>query len=174
MFIIDNFIIQRNKIMFNSKKPDTFTPSKAPTTPTRPVVNNVSRSIVSSEQKVKSNTTISTGCIIKGDVSGNDDMNIFGKIDGTISLNNNTLTVEKSATVSATISAKIVNINGNITGNIEASEKIIITDTGNVTGDLSAPKVILKDGSYFRGNVSMSDNKIDTNSKNDIKAVKKN
>ncbi|WP_201339214.1 polymer-forming cytoskeletal protein [Isorropodon fossajaponicum symbiont] len=34
--------------------------------------------------------------------------------------------------------------------NVEASEKIVITDSGNVTGDMSAPKVILKDGSYFK------------------------
>jgi cytoskeletal protein CcmA (bactofilin family) len=40
-----------------------------------------------------------------------------------------------------------------------ANEKIIIHEGGSVTGDLDAPKVILKDNSYFKGNISMSENK---------------
>ncbi len=65
-------------------------------------------------------------------------------------------TIEKLAKINAYVFAKIVN------GNIEASEKIVIIDSGNVTGGMSTPKVILKDGSYFKGNVSMTDTKVKT------------
>lgn len=111
-------------------------------------------------QKSKAETIISASCHIKGDISGADDIRIFGKIEGVILLKNNTVTIEHSAKVEADIAAKIVHVNGNIIGNIEAEEKIIITDSGNVTGDMTAPKVILKDGSYFKGNVSMTNTKV--------------
>ena len=142
--------------MFNTRKPE-------PNNNQKQVSNvNTQRTIVSAEQKTQSKTIISKGCHIKGDVSGNDDMSVFGKIEGTITLKNNSVTIEKSAQINADVFAKIVNVNGNIKGNIEASEKIVITDSGNVTGNMSAPKVILKDGSYFKGNVSMVDTKINT------------
>ena len=140
--------------MFNTKKPEPNNNQKQASNV------NTQRTIVSAEQKTQSKTIISKGCHIKGDVSGNDDMSVFGKIEGTITLKNNSVTIEKSAQINADVFAKIVNVNGNIKGNIEASEKIVITDSGNVTGNMSAPKVILKDGSYFKGNVSMVDTKI--------------
>ncbi len=142
--------------MFNTKKPEPNNNQEQASNV------NTQRTIVSAEQKTQSKTIISKGCHIKGDVSGNDDMSVFGKIEGTITLKNNSVTIEKSAQINADVFAKIVNVNGNIKGNIEASEKIVITDSGNVTGNMSAPKVILKDGSYFKGNVSMVDTKINT------------
>lgn len=142
--------------MFNTKKPEPNNNQEQ----ARSV--NTQRTIVSTEQKTQSKTIISKSCHIKGDVSGNDDISVFGKIEGTITLKNNSVTIEKSSQINADVFAKIVNVNGNIKGNIEASEKIVITDSGNVTGDMSAPKVILKDGSYFKGNVSMVDTKINT------------
>lgn len=141
--------------MFNTKKPKLDNNQKQENI-------NTQRTSASVEKKTQSRTVISKDCHVKGDVSGNDDMSIFGKIEGTIILKNNSVTIEKTAKINADIFAKIVNINGNIKGNIEASDKIIITDSGNVTGNMSAPKVILKDGSYFKGNVSMVDTKIST------------
>jgi cytoskeletal protein CcmA (bactofilin family) len=140
--------------MFNTRKPEPNNNQEQASSV------NTQRTIVSAEQKTQSKTIISKDCHIKGDVSGSDDMSVFGKIEGTITLKNNSVTIEKSSQINADVFAKIVNVNGNIKGNIEAGEKIIITDSGNVTGNMSAPKIILKDGSYFKGNVSMVDTKI--------------
>ncbi|WP_201341148.1 polymer-forming cytoskeletal protein [Abyssogena phaseoliformis symbiont] len=80
------------------------------------------------------------------------------------------VTIEKLAKINVDVFAKIVNVN--IKGNIEASEKIVITGSSNVTGDMSAPKVILKDGSYFKDIVSMTDTKVNTVPINTNKDVK--
>lgn len=109
------------------------------------------------EKDMQTKTIISKGCLFNGEISGENDINVFGKVQGNISINNNTLTVEESAQVNASISAKLVIIKGKVVGNIEAVDKIIVNDSGNVTGDLVAPKVALTDGSYFKGNVSMID-----------------
>ncbi|SMN16450.1 hypothetical protein CRYPA_241 [uncultured Candidatus Thioglobus sp.] len=143
--------------MFNTKKSiDAIKPSQAPTTPSRP--------ITGQNQQINHTTTdvtkISKCCVVKGDVTGTSDIEIYGQLEGTIDIKNNTVTIEKSAKVKANILAKIVKINGETTGNIEAESSITISETGKVTGDMLAPKIILKDGSYFKGNVSMVEGKI--------------
>ncbi len=99
--------------------------------------------------------------VSKGDIAGNDDISVLGKVDGTITLKDSVLTIEESDNVKANIFARVVNVIGEVTGNIDAGEKIIIHEDGNVTGDMTAPKIILKDGSYFKGNVSMTSGKVD-------------
>jgi cytoskeletal protein CcmA (bactofilin family) len=146
--------------MFNTKNPKTATLPEASITSPRPkprvTTNNTQRlSATSSQEK----TTISQGYFIKGEISGTDDISVFGKVDGTILLKKNILTIEKLSDVKASIEAKVVNIIGRVVGNINANEKIIIHERGSVTGDMDAPKVILKDGSYFKGSVSMTENK---------------
>jgi cytoskeletal protein CcmA (bactofilin family) len=152
--------------MFATKKPDTITPSKAPTSiPPKPTsrtsfkttTNNSKRDSSTKSEK----TIISKDCFIKGEISSNSDVSICGKVDGIITLKDTILTVEDSGNVKANIFARIINVTGNVVGNIDAAEKIIIHENGNVTGDMTAPKIILKDGSYFKGNVSMTNSKID-------------
>ncbi|SFV85015.1 hypothetical protein MNB_SUP05-SYMBIONT-4-59 [hydrothermal vent metagenome] len=141
--------------MFNTKKPDTTIPPTTSRKPTPRTTNDAQHPLAAKKESI-----ISKGCFIKGEISGVDDISIFGKVDGTITLKDNALTVETSGNVKANIFAKVVNIIGTMAGNIDATEKIVIHENGNATGDMSAPKVILKDGSYFKGNVSMTDSKV--------------
>lgn len=144
--------------MFNTRKPqDTIA---TPNTPTRSVANVPARRMVANnEQKSQGKAIISKGCHIKGDITGNDDISIFGKVKGAISVKSNTVTIENSAKINANIFAKIVHVDGHVVGNIEATDKIVVNGNGNVTGDMIAARIILQDGSYFKGNVSMIDNK---------------
>ncbi len=154
--------------MFNTKKPETTTPTRATTPSETPVPSSEPKPRVMADNSqrpnasagVQESSTISEGCFIKGEISGKNDMIILGRVDGIISLKDNVVTVEKSGNVKANIDAKVVNISGSITGNISANEKIIIHDKGIVSGDMTAPRIILKDGSYFTGNVSMTNNKV--------------
>ncbi|CAC9646487.1 bactofilin family protein [bacterium endosymbiont of Bathymodiolus sp. 5 South] len=146
--------------MFNTKKPKTETLPDASTTPTRakPRVTTTDNTQRPNTANSQEKTIISQGCFIKGEILGTNDISIFGKIDGAISLKDNILTVEKLSDINANIEARVVNIIGRVVGNINANEKIIIHKGGFVTGDMNAPKVILEDGSYFKGNVSMVEN----------------
>lgn len=148
--------------MFTTKKSETTTSSTDATPKATPrAMNNTQHSTGNASQNSTGKTVISQDCFIKGEVSGTNDISIFGRVDGIISIKDNILTIEKSGNVKANIIAKIVNITGNVTGNIDANEKIIIHENGNVTGDMNAPKIILKDGSYFTGNVSMTNAKVE-------------
>jgi cytoskeletal protein CcmA (bactofilin family) len=92
---------------------------------------------------------------IKGELTGNEDLTIDGKIQGKIILRDHNLTIGSNGRISAEIEAKTVVVLGEVIGNISADDKIEITPSGSVQGDLSAPRVALADGSSFKGNIDM-------------------
>jgi cytoskeletal protein CcmA (bactofilin family) len=89
--------------MFGTKNPKTTTLPETRVTTT----NNTQRPNATSSQE---KTTISQGCFVQGEVSGTNDVSVFGKIDGTISLKDNILTIEKLRDIKANIEDRIVNI----------------------------------------------------------------
>lgn len=92
---------------------------------------------------------------IKGEVSGDEDLVIQGKVEGTIDLKTNELSVGQSGQVFADIKAKIVRIEGEVTGDITGNENVVISKSGNVRGNIVAPRVTLEDGAIFKGSIDM-------------------
>jgi cytoskeletal protein CcmA (bactofilin family) len=98
---------------------------------------------------------IGPSIVIKGEVTGEEDLLIQGKVEGKISLNGNQVTVGESGEVRADIFAKVIQINGKVIGDITANEKVIISKSGNVHGNVIAPRVLLEDGAMFKGSIDM-------------------
>ncbi len=99
---------------------------------------------------------IGKSVIIKGELSGSEDLTIEGQVEGKIELNNNTLTIGTNAKIKAQVFAKTVVVLGEVTGNITASEKVDIRDNGSVDGDITSPKVAIAEGAHFRGAIDMN------------------
>jgi cytoskeletal protein CcmA (bactofilin family) len=98
---------------------------------------------------------IGKSVIIKGELSGSEDLTIEGQVDGKIELRQNILTIGPNAKIKAQVFAKAVVIQGEVHGNVTATEKVDIRDAGSVDGDLSAPRVAIADGAHFRGSIDM-------------------
>jgi cytoskeletal protein CcmA (bactofilin family) len=98
---------------------------------------------------------IGKSVIIKGELSGSEDLTIEGAVEGKIELRQNILTIGPNAKIKAQIFAKAVVIQGEVHGNVTATEKVDIRDAGSVDGDLSAPRVAIADGAHFRGSIDM-------------------
>ena len=98
---------------------------------------------------------IGKSVIIKGELSGSEDLTIEGQVEGKIELNNNVLTIGTNAKIKAQVFAKVVVVLGEVTGNINASEKVDIRDNGSVDGDIISPRVAIAEGAHFRGSVDM-------------------
>lgn len=98
---------------------------------------------------------IGKSVIIKGDLTGSEDLTIEGQVEGKIELRQNVLTIGANGKIKAQIFAKIVIVQGDVQGNITASERIDIRDNGSVDGDLSAPRIAIADGAHFRGSIDM-------------------
>src|SRR5262249_30580944 len=98
---------------------------------------------------------IGKSVIIKGELSGSEDLTIEGIVEGKIELRQNILTIGANGKIKAQIFAKAVSVQGEVQGNVTGSEKVDIRDAGKVDGDISAPRVAIADGAHFRGSIDM-------------------
>ena len=116
--------------------------SSAPTVPHR-------------EDRSSSPATIGQSVQIEGELTGQEDLIIDGKIEGKIVLDGHHLTVGPNGCIHAEVHAKSVQVNGEVSGNIVADDKVEISSSGSVHGDITAPRVALADGSSFKGSIDM-------------------
>jgi cytoskeletal protein CcmA (bactofilin family) len=93
---------------------------------------------------------------IKGDLTGNEDMVIEGKVEGKVDLPNNQLTVGANGTVRAEISAKAIVVVGRVAGNVHGTERVEIQGSGVVEGDVSAPRLVVAEGAVLNGAIKMT------------------
>ena len=98
---------------------------------------------------------IGKSVIIKGELSGSEDLTIEGKVDGEIELRDHILTIGPNGKIKAQVFAKSVIVIGSVTGNITAAEKINIRENGSVDGDINAPTIAISEGAQFRGSIDM-------------------
>lgn len=91
--------------------------------------------------------------MIKGELSGSEDLTLYGRMEGSVKLPDYTLTIGPDADIKAEISAKTVVIMGGVTGNVVAGERVEIRSTGSVTGDIASPRLAIQDGGCMRGKV---------------------
>ena len=98
---------------------------------------------------------IGKSVIIKGELSGSEDLTIEGHVEGKIDLKGNVLTIGPNGKIKAEVFAKAVVVLGEVTGNVTASEKVDIRDNGSVDGDIASPRVAIAEGAHFRGSVDM-------------------
>jgi len=98
---------------------------------------------------------IGPGIRVNGDISGDENLVIEGKVDGKISLEHNQVEVGQTGRVNADITAKVIKIAGEVRGDITGTEKVIISRSGNVHGNIVAPRMTLEDGAIFKGSIDM-------------------
>ena len=103
-----------------------------------------------------SSTVIGESILVNGNLQGDEDLQVLGKIEGSITLTK-TLHVQDSGIVKATVQVRNAVISGIVVGNISASETVEITERGRMVGDIKAPRVIIVEGASFRGHVDMGD-----------------
>ena len=101
--------------------------------------------------------TIGKSITIKGDLSGSEDIQVEGTVEGQIELPNNEVTVGADGRVVAAIHAKSVIVIGRVQGNVTAVERIEVQENGTVDGDVSAPRLIVNEGAVLNGSIEMGE-----------------
>ena len=99
--------------------------------------------------------SLGTSMVVKGEVSGTQDLFVSGRIEGRVSIPGHHLTVKREGRLKAEVVARSIWIEGVVEGIFEAEEKIHLTEAGEVQGKLTAPKVVLEAGCRFRGGINM-------------------
>lgn len=123
---------------------------------TEPTIQSGEQSIL---PKTRSRTaaTIGPSIQISGDVTGNEDVRIEGRVEGTINLSDNVLTIGKEGQINATVTARAIFVEGKVEGDLKSVEQIVVQSSGNVRGNIVAPRVTLEDGCKFKGSIDMDD-----------------
>jgi cytoskeletal protein CcmA (bactofilin family) len=91
---------------------------------------------------------------IEGEIEGDEDLVIQGKVKGKI-VSRKSLTIDESGRVEATVSTKNLAVSGMVVGNVEASDRVEVMREGKMIGDIKAPRVIIADGAKFKGHIEM-------------------
>jgi cytoskeletal protein CcmA (bactofilin family) len=92
---------------------------------------------------------------IRGDLSGEEDLVLDGRIEGRVELPEHHLTIGPNGQVEAELSAKEVTIDGHVTGNVTATDRLEIRESGRLEGDVVAPRLLIQEGAELNGKVSM-------------------
>jgi len=92
---------------------------------------------------------------IKGELQGDEDLTIDGRIEGKIDLREHNLTIGPNGKIRADLYAKTILIAGEVAGNAFAAERVEIAPSGRLTGDITAPRITIADGAHFKGSVDM-------------------
>jgi cytoskeletal protein CcmA (bactofilin family) len=140
----------------NSQTP-TPTPSPEPqqrafTPPAEPL--NVPRP-ASAPLNTQEQATLGKSLVIKGEVTGSESLYIDGRVEGSINLPGNRVTVGRNGVVSANISAREIVVLGKVRGNMTASDRVDIRGEGSLTGDVVAQRISIEDGAYFKGGIDI-------------------
>lgn len=98
---------------------------------------------------------IGPSLVVRGEVTGDEDVLVRGRVEGAINLPQNRVVVGHDGRVFANIHAAEVEINGYVEGDIRGDEHVAVHETGDVVGNISAPRVSLEDGARFRGAIDM-------------------
>ena len=100
-------------------------------------------------------TSIGKCVIVRGELSGDEDLIIEGRVEGKIILKDHRLVIGQHGVIRGEIKAKNVTVNGKVIGNIFASELLTITATGSVEGDIESSRISVSEGAYFKGCVDL-------------------
>jgi cytoskeletal protein CcmA (bactofilin family) len=132
-----------------SVKPTTPAPP-APAAPAATPPQQYSQTAASENrmQTERDKVNIGKSVVIKGELSGSEDLTIEGQVEGKIELRENILTIGPNGKIRAEVFAKAVIVLGEVAGNVTASEKVDIRD-------IISPRVAIAEGAHFRGSVDM-------------------
>ena len=137
------------------KRDEAVKPTSQPTPAAAPVASNVQPSapvaLQAEPRRIERDlVNIGKSVVIKGELSGSEDLTIEGHVEGKIELKDHLLTIGPNGRIKAQVFAKAVIVLGEVNGNVTASEKVDIRDGGFVS-----PRVAIAECAHFRGSVDM-------------------
>ncbi|MBZ5654668.1 MAG: polymer-forming cytoskeletal protein [Acidobacteriia bacterium] len=132
------------------ERPSTAAPTAAPSLSEPAASRPVATTTTTSDQ-----ATIGKSLVIKGEVTGSESLYIDGRVEGSINLSGNRVTVGRNGVVAANINAREIVVLGKVRGNLTASDRVDIRSDGSLTGDVVAARISIEDGAFFKGGIDI-------------------
>jgi cytoskeletal protein CcmA (bactofilin family) len=96
---------------------------------------------------------------IKGQVTGTEDLQIDGIVEGPISLKGHELTIGSTAQLTSEIHAGNVVAYGKVVGNVHSRGRVDIKKDGSIIGDIDSARISIEDGAHFKGRIEIDPSK---------------
>jgi|GEM_PF-200959 len=116
-------------------------------------------------------TIVGESIVIKGEISGDQDLILHGKVEGEIRLTKD-IFIKPPSETHANIKARNVTLSGRVEGNVDAEQRVELLADGAMIGDIRSPRIVIVDGAYFKGTIDMGDeaNRPKSTSNNEVTA----
>jgi cytoskeletal protein CcmA (bactofilin family) len=98
---------------------------------------------------------IGKSVVIKGELSGSENLYVDGNVEGKIELRNHILTIGPNGNVRASVSAKSVVIHGKLDGAIDAIDRVDLRKSAVVNGDVTTQRISIEEGAFLKGKVNI-------------------
>ncbi len=102
---------------------------------------------------------IGKSVVIKGELSGSEDLYLDGEVEGSIELRDHSLTIGPNGHVRANINAKEVIVQGKVEGNISGTDRVELRKSAVQVGDIATQRIVIEDGAYFKGGIDIRKDK---------------
>ena len=93
--------------------------------------------------------------LIKGEITGSGSVHIEGKIEGSITLPEDRVTIGRNGRVSANIAAQDIVVLGEVLGSCNASDHLDIRNEGSLYGDVVVSRISVEEGAYLTGSIDI-------------------
>jgi cytoskeletal protein CcmA (bactofilin family) len=145
--------------MWKPNQPGTAAPTPVPE-PSRPAPQPSSMAFEAPNRapappQTGEQATIGKGLFIKGEINGSESLFIDGKVEGTVNLPGNRVTIGRNGQVAANITAREIVVLGKVRGNVSATDRVDIRAEGSLSGDVAAARISIEDGAFFKGGIDI-------------------
>ena len=98
---------------------------------------------------------IGKSLVVKGQLSGSEDLYFDGEGEGSIELHEHRLIIGPNGRVRANVIAGDVVIHGKLDGNVRASERVELKKTAVLVGDIITHRLVIENGAWFKGSIDI-------------------
>jgi cytoskeletal protein CcmA (bactofilin family) len=98
---------------------------------------------------------IGKSVVIRGELTGNEDLYLDGEVEGTINLSDHKLVIGPNGKIKASITAREVVLHGRVEGNVSVTERAELKRSCTLIGDVSTPRIVIEDGAFFKGTIDI-------------------
>jgi cytoskeletal protein CcmA (bactofilin family) len=146
--------------MWSKQQAAAETPAVSPAPAASPVVPFGTPSASRSASPAsRASAHLGSGLFIKGQITGTEDLQIDGKVEGPITLRGHQLTVGAAAQLNSEIHAGGVVVYGKVVGNLHARDRVDVKTDGSVIGDIATARISIEDGAHFKGRIEIDPTK---------------
>ena len=100
-------------------------------------------------------TVIGKSVVVRGELSGNEDLFLDGDLEGTVTLTENRLTIGPNARVLADLNVRDLVVFGQLTGNVRAGGRVELRQSAVVKGDILSGRLSIEESAVLQGRVEL-------------------